>query len=258
RIAVAHHVPCENCSYCKDGHETTCEQLRSTNIDPGGFAEFIRVPAANVQNGLHPLPNSMSYETGTFVEPLGCVIRGQRSANIRKDDTLLIIGCGITGILHLKLALTKEVRRVYMTDVDDFRLQLAKKFGASVTINAKDGPSQAILATRVIVCTGSQDALTRGLSCLDRGGVMLYFAGPKSGVSMPIAMPTLKDEITFTTSYGASPKNMHEAIKMLTDKLITVEDMVTHKLPLGKAQEGFNLTVKPEKSLKIIICPSEK
>ncbi len=98
RVFVSHHVPCNQCRYCKRGHHTACHTLHTTNYYPGGFAQYIRVPKINVDVGIYKLPDDMSFEEGTFIEPLACVSRGQRLAGLQKDDTLLIIGSGISGI----------------------------------------------------------------------------------------------------------------------------------------------------------------
>jgi len=92
RVFVSHHVPCNTCIHCQKGHHTACETLHNTNYFPGGFAQYIKVPKINVQLGIYKLPNDMTYEEGTFIEPLACVARGQRLANIQKEDTVLIIG----------------------------------------------------------------------------------------------------------------------------------------------------------------------
>ena len=104
RVFVSHHVPCFNCRHCQRGNHTACHTLHTTNYYPGGFSQYVLVPKINVQYGIYKLPETMSYEEGTFIEPLACASRGQRLSNIKADDTLLIIGSGISGILHAQLA----------------------------------------------------------------------------------------------------------------------------------------------------------
>ena len=138
RVFVSHHVPCNKCRYCLSGHHTACETLHTTNYYPGGFAQYIRVPQINVEHGVYKLPLSMSFEEGTFIEPLACAVRGQRLAGVRKDDTLLVIGSGISGLLHIQLAKVNGVSKVIATDINPYRLEMAKKLGAHHTINAKE------------------------------------------------------------------------------------------------------------------------
>jgi len=138
RVFVSHHVPCNTCHYCLNGHHTACETLHTTNYDPGGFAEYIRVPQLNVKYGVFLLPPKISFEEGTFIEPLACVIRGQRLAHLQPKQSVLILGSGISGLLHLLLARNSDAARVIMTDINDYRLNLAKQLGADVVINGKE------------------------------------------------------------------------------------------------------------------------
>ncbi len=137
RVFVSHHVPCNQCRYCQRGHHTACQTLHTTNYYPGGFAQYIRVPKINVDFGVYKLPDDMSFEEGTFIEPLACVSRGQRLANLKKDDSLLIIGSGISGILHAQLAKFKGVGNIVVADINPYRLKLAKKFGAITRLRRK-------------------------------------------------------------------------------------------------------------------------
>ena len=111
RVFVSHHVPCNQCRYCKRGYHTACHTLHTTNYYPGGFSQYIRVPKINIDFGIYKLPDDMSFEEGTFIEPLACVSRGQRLADLQKDDTLLIIGSGIAGILHIATCQVQRRRK---------------------------------------------------------------------------------------------------------------------------------------------------
>src|SRR3989442_4990571 len=138
RVFVSHHVPCGSCRYCRAGHETLCDTLRTTNFDPGGFAEYVRVPAINVKHGVFPLPREISDDEGTFVEPLACVIRGQRLAGLPPGSTLLVLGTGVAGLLHIKLAKAAGAAKVIATDVVEFRKSAARKAGADLVIDARE------------------------------------------------------------------------------------------------------------------------
>ena len=104
RVFVSHHVPCNKCRYCRAGNHTVCSTLQSTNFDPGGFSEYIRVPKINVDFGTFILPEKMSFDEGTFIEPLGCVVRGQRNAGFKAGQTVLIMGSGIFRIIAYSLS----------------------------------------------------------------------------------------------------------------------------------------------------------
>jgi len=264
RVFVSHHVPCNQCRYCQKDAHTACETLHTTNYYPGGFSQYIRVPKINVETGVYKLPANMSYEEGTFIEPLACAVRGQRLAGIQKGDTVLIIGSGMAGILHIQLAKLKGAQKIFAADINHDRLKLAEKFGADQVIDAKgDLPKQlkelndGRAADKVIVCTGAEKAALTALECVDRGGTILYFAVPDPATKIPIPITEFwRNEITIRTSYGAAPRDLEEALQILAQKQVNVSDMITHRLDIREIAEGFRLVAEAGKSLKVIIEPN--
>jgi len=264
RVFVSHHVSCNKCRYCLRGHQTACETLHTTNYYPGGFAQYIQIPKINVEQGVYRLPDSMSFEEGTFIEPLACVVRGQRLSAINEDDTVLIIGGGLAGILHAQLARAKGVQNVVVADINAFRLQQAEKFGANHTIDAKGNVAQQLktandgrLADQVIVCTGATSAALSALECVDKGGSILFFAVPDPSVRIPLPITDFwRNEIALRTSYGAAPQDLEESLELLFHNKLNVEDMITHRLPLHEAAEGFRLVASAGESLKVILEPN--
>ncbi len=265
RVFVSHHVPCNSCHYCMDDHHTVCDLLRTTNFDPGGFAEFIRVPKVNVERGVFILPDELTYEDGTFVEPLGCVLRGQRLAGMRKGKTVLVIGSGITGLLHIKLARALKAGRIIATDVVDYRLQAAKKFGADVAIDGGDDVPKRVkegndgrLADFVVTCTGAPKALEQAFQSVDRGGSILFFAPTDPGRTIPISFNELwREEVSMVGSYGASPDDIAASIELLRSGKVSVGDMITHRLGLGDTGKGFKMVAEAKESIKVIIEPQK-
>jgi L-iditol 2-dehydrogenase len=264
RVFVSHHVPCNKCRYCQKGHQTACETLHTTNYFPGGFAQYVRVPRINVEQGTYKLPQEMSFEKGTFIEPLACVARGQRLAAVEKSDTLLIIGSGLSGLLHVKLAKQKNVSKIIAADVSPSRLEMAKRFGAESAINAKENVAENLkevnegrLADKVIVCTGATQAALASLGCVDKGGTILFFAVPDPEVKLPFPITQFwRNEVTIKTSYGAAPNDLNESFALLAQKKLCVDDMITHRLNIRDAAEGFRLTAEADKSLKVILEPN--
>jgi L-iditol 2-dehydrogenase len=264
RVFVSHHVPCNKCRYCLKGHHTACETLHTTNYYPGGFAQFIRVPRINVEHGVYKLPVGMSFEEGTFIEPLACVLRGQRLADVRKEDSLLIIGSGVSGILHAQLAKFKGLERVVVADINPYRLEMADKFGADCVIDAKEdllGKLKEVndgrLADQVVVCTGATQAAFTALECVDKGGTILFFAVPEPSVKVPVPINQFwRNEITIKTSYGAAPNDLAESLAVLAQKKLNIKGMITHRLSLQEAAEGFRLMAAAGESLKVIIEPN--
>ena len=262
RVFVSHHVPCGQCRYCLAGHETVCDTLRTTNFDPGGFAEFVRVPAINVKHGVFPLPDSIPDDVGVFVEPLACVVRGQRLAGFRPGSTVLVIGSGVAGLLHIKLAKASGAARVIATDLVESRKAAARKAGAEVVDGRDDVPARVkelndgALADVVITCTGAPQAIVQGLASVDRGGTVLFFAPTDANVKIEIPFNTLwREEVTMVSSYGGSPRDIREAIDLLAARRVVVANMISHVLPLAKAAEGFRLVAAAKDSLKVILHP---
>jgi len=264
RVFVSHHVPCNQCRYCQRGSHTACHTLHTTNYYPGGFSQYIRVPKINIDFGIYKLLEDMSFEEGTFIEPLACVSRGQRLSGLKKDDTVLIIGGGISGILHTQLAKFKGLENIVVADINPYRLELAKKFGATQTLNAKENLPQKLkeinngrLADQVIVCTGATSAALTALVCVENGGTILFFAVPDPTVKLPVPINQFwRNEITMRTSYGAAPNDLEESMRVLATKQRNIKDMITHRLSLREAQEGFRLMAEAGQSLKVILEPN--
>ncbi len=264
RVSAAHHVPCNTCHYCLSGHHTVCDTLRQTNFDPGGLAEYVRLPAINVDRGVFLLPDKVSYEEATFIEPLACILRGQRQARMQAGNTVLVMGSGIAGLLQVMLARTSGASRVIATDINDYRLEAALRFGAEVVIRAEDDlparlrrVNQGRLADLVIVCTGATSAVTQALTVVERGGTILLFAPTGPGVTIPLSVNELfwRNDITLTTSYAGSPADYQTALELIRAGTIPVLSMITHRLGLAETGLGFQLVAEARDSIKIIIEP---
>ena len=265
RVFVSHHIPCNTCHYCLRGYHTACETLHTTNYDPGGFAEYIRIPRLNVDRGVFVLPDEMTYDQGVFIEPLGCVIRGQRRANLRPGQSVLILGSGISGLLHLLLAQTLGAGKIVMTDVTEFRLKMALDFGADATINAREYSPETLrdfndgrLSDLVIVCTGAPSAFDQALKSVDRGGTVLCFATTEPHVQLSVPINEFwRNEIKLMPSYGNAPLDAIEAIELLRAGRVSVEKMITHRLSLKETGRGFSLVGESGDSMKVIIEPQK-
>ncbi|MCL0089543.1 zinc-dependent dehydrogenase [Dehalococcoidia bacterium] len=263
RVFVSHHVPCNTCRYCLSGNHTVCDTLHSTNFDPGGFAEYVRVPQINVDRGTFLLPDGITFAEGVFVEPLACVVRGQQKARLKAGQSVLVIGSGISGILHIQLARTTTVGRVIATDISDYRLEAVERFGADVTIHAEEDlparlrqTNDGYLADLVIVCTGAAQAISQAMQCVERGGTILFFAPPVPGITFPLQLYDFwHDGTTLTNTYAGSPDDIATAIELIRDRSINVRDMITHRLGLAETGLGFQLVARAQNSLKVIIEP---
>jgi L-iditol 2-dehydrogenase len=263
RVFVSHHIPCNTCHYCLNGQHTVCETLHTTNYDPGGFAEYLRVPRLNVDRGVFRLPDEVSYEDGAFVEPLACVVRGQRVARLQPGQTVLVLGSGISGLLHIALARALGAGRIVATDVSEYRLNAAQRLGADVVIGAQeDVPARLRQANEgrpadlVIVCTGAFPAFLQALQSVDHGGTVLFFAPTEPGVDLPVPVNDFwRNGITLMPSYGNSPLDAIVAIELIRARRVPVGEMITHRLSLAETGLGFQLVAEAGESIKVIIEP---
>jgi L-iditol 2-dehydrogenase len=266
RIAASHHVPCNTCYYCLAGHQTSCDTLRATNFDPGGFAEFLRLPAINVDRGVYRLPEGISYEEATFHEPLGCVIRAQRIAHLKPSQSVMVFGSGIAGLLNIHLARVSGAGRILAVDPVPYRLKEAKKFGADEAIKPSEDAgacfrqmNEGRLADLVMVCTGAQEAILQAFEAVERGGTVVLFAPTEQDTRVHFSVNELffRNDVTITTSYGAAPYDSWLALQLIQSSTIKVKEMISHRLSLEEAALGFQITAKAQDSLKVIIEPQK-
>ncbi len=263
RVFVSHHVPCNTCRFCLNNQHTLCHTLHSTNFYPGGFAEYLRVPEINVDRGVFVLPKEMSYDEGVFIEPLACVVRGLKTAEMKPGQIVLVLGSGISGLLQIKLAKAWKAGKILATDVEEYRLKAAKKFGADAVIHAKDDAPEQVkkhndgkLADLVILCTGVPSAVKQALKSVDSGGTILFFAPIEPGLEIPFPLFDLwNKQIKMVSTYAGSPEDINSAIDLIKSKKVNVVDMISHKLPLSDATKGFLLVAKAQESMKVILEP---
>ncbi len=251
RVFVSHHVPCNECRYCLAGNHTACETLHKGNYDPGGFSEFVRVPEINVVNGTYVLPENVSYEEGTMIEPLACVVRAQRIIGVAQGQTVLVMGSGVSGLLNIQVAKLKKAR-VIATDINEYRLKKAEEFGADEVYNANE--ELDVKADRIIMCTGAMPAFEAAFRYIDRKGVIMLFAIPNKNISIPVE-DFWRNELSVVSSYGAAPVDLEEALRLIKDGMINVRDMITDRVGLEDSQRGFKIAGEARDSLKVIVVP---
>lgn len=265
RVAATHHVPCNTCHYCLNGHHTVCETLlRGTHFYPGGFAEYIRVPAINVDRGVFHIPEGVSYEDASFMEPLACVLRGQNNARLRPGQSVLVLGSGISGLLHIALARALGAGLVVAGDTIPYRLEKAREMGAHRTLEVNDLLVEALrelndgrLADLVIICFDGFIPLA--MKAVERGGTVLFFAGASEGATIPAAINDLfwRTEITLTSTYAGGPGDCSTALQLIKAGTVRVQNLITHRLGLGDGGEGFKAVSSPveHRCVKVIVEP---
>jgi L-iditol 2-dehydrogenase len=262
RVFVSHHVPCYNCRHCIQGNYTACELLHTGNYYPGGFSEFIRVPRENVRYGTFVLPGGLTFEDGAMIEPLACAIAGQNQLGLKEGQTVLVIGAGVSGILHIQLSKMKGAK-VIALDIDEYRMKKAIEFGADHVINAAGyctedlkGLNDDRTADAVIVCSAAKQAADTALSSIDRKGRILFFAVPTDHIIIP-SSKSWRDEITLIFSYGAAPADLRKAIELIDSGAVRVREMITQRVRLSSIMEGFKLVTEAKESLKVVVVPDK-
>jgi L-iditol 2-dehydrogenase len=261
RVFIAPKVPCMQCYYCQNGHYPQCSEVKERL--PGGFAEYILVPEILIKNGTYLLPDNITYDQSTFIEPLACVVRAQRLAGVKKGQTVLVIGCGMSGLMNIKLARTKGCR-IIAADINQTKLEFARQMGADEVIDAADNIAEKLIektgrkADVVFLCAAADSAVEQTWPCVDKGGVIVLFAvpAPDKKVVVPVNDFWMK-EITILTSYYCGPPDIMEAMKLIELHHVTVDDLITHRLPLNEIAKGFQLVTDGRESVKVIITPCE-
>ena len=266
RMVVTHHVPCNASHWSMNNRHTACDTLHQTNFDPGGFSEYLRIPQINVDRGVFPIPDHVPYEEASITEPLACVYRGQKRANLQPGQNVLVLGSGLAGLLHINLARALGAGRIIATDMVDYRLEAARRLGADTAFPAtEDVPARlreandGRLADLVIVCTGALPALNQALKSVERGGTVLFFAPTEPGVSLPVPINDVffRNDVTLTTTYAGAPADLATALDMIGSGRVQVGQMISHRLGLAEAALGFQLTAEAGDSLKVIIQPQK-
>jgi L-iditol 2-dehydrogenase len=259
RLVVAHHVPCFECHYCRRGSPSMCRYFKRGNLDPGGFAELVRVPAPNVEHAAFRLPAEMTDETASFTEPLACCLRAVKRSRAGAGDTALVVGLGSIGCLLTQLLAADGVR-VFAADLLAGRRALGRGMGARVldTDAVLDAALREATAGRgadlVIVTAGGADALPAAAARVRDGGTLHYFAGG-GGDSLPLPLGTLYHrELTITATYSSSPTELEEAFALLASGRIGVDGLISHRLPLGRLGEGVDLMRRHE-AVKVYVIP---
>ena len=265
RVAATHHVPCNTCHYCLAGHHTICKTLlKGTHFYPGGFAEYVRIPAINVDRGVFHIPAEVSYEAASFMEPLACVFRGQKNARLKPGQCVLVLGSGISGLLHIGLARALGAGLVVAADTIPFRLEKAKQMGAHLALQADDRMEKAIrdvnegrMADLVIICFDGFIPLA--LKSVERGGTVLFFGGASEGATIPATINELfwRTEITLTSTYAGAPQDCDTALKLIKAGAVPVEDTITHRLSMEEGPLGFQFVSSPmeHECIKVIVEP---
>jgi L-iditol 2-dehydrogenase len=261
RLVVAHHVPCFQCHYCRRGSPSMCRAFKQVNLDPGGFAQFLRVPAPNVAHAAFRIPVGLSDEAASFTEPLACCLRAVKRGGLLAGDTGLVVGLGSIGCLLVQLLRLRGVT-VFATDLRPDRRVLGRRAGALVLDRDHElegelrGVTDGRGADLVIVTAGGAAVLPWAAGRIRDGGAIHYFAGG-AGESLPLPLDALYHrELSVSATYSSSPADLAEAFELLSGGAVSVEGLITHRLPLAKLGEGIELMRRHE-AVKVYVTPED-
>jgi L-iditol 2-dehydrogenase len=262
RVFVHHHVACLTCHYCLHGDYTLCRKFHETNIKPGGFAEYFRVPASNVQIDTLKMPDGLSFEDATFIEPVGCCLRAIKKCGVQMGDSVAVIGAGATGLLHSALSKLFGAGITIVSDLIDFRLKAAGKFGADITVNPKNQDLREVVMKETdgrgvdlaVVTAPSLEAYKAGISVCRKGGKLCVFAPTSPEAFLQLSPNDLFfSEIQIIPSYSTSHLETRTALQLLSLGKIAVKELVTHRFRLAQAAEAFHTALASKESLRVLI-----
>lgn len=262
RVFVHHHAPCFGCRACARGEFVQCATWKRTQLDPGGMAEFFRVPALNLAGDTLELPDEVSDEDGALVEPLACVVKSLARAGGVADASLLVIGLGVMGQLHVALARHLGARRILAADLIATRCAKATQLGADAAIDASPGelPAQVSELTDgegcevVIVGPATVEALQQGLACAARGGTVVQFMGTEPGATLPLStFDFYFRELRLVPSYSCGPVETRQALQLIAAGAVRAADVVTHRFPLAEAATAYRTAALDRSAIKTVV-----
>ncbi len=263
RIFPHHHTPCYNCHFCRQGSETMCTEYRSSNLDPGGFSEYFRVPSWNIrQGGVLKLAEDVSFEEASFIEPIGCCIRGLSRCRVSEGDSVLVVGAGPMGLTHLQLL--KDIgAKVLVSDINKMRLAFAEDQGAYGIYAAGDvdvpssvrGDTGGRGVDVAMVASGSPKAIVQALKAVRKGGTVCLFGVPIVGSVLDYDFSDIfNSEVSIISSYGATEAETKAALKMIEERKVNPASLITHRFRLEEFEDAVETAMRGD-GMKIIIAP---
>jgi L-iditol 2-dehydrogenase len=262
RVFVHHHAPCMDCKFCNRGDYVQCEGWQKSRIVPGGVSEIILIPEGNLKNDTIRLPDNISFEDATLIEPLACVVKSFNRSGIKKGDTVLVIGLGVMGIMHVLLAPEFESGKIIGADMIEFRLNKAREFGASAVVDVnRESLKDATLsltngkgADIVIVGPNSVEAMNIGLQCVSPGGTVVFFTPANPDDRLTIDPNYLYfNDINIVTSYSCGPDDTRKSLEFIEKGVITAEKLVTHRFNIDETELAYGTVAQAGDSMKVLI-----
>ena len=264
KVFVHHHVSCYACHYCWHGDFTMCNMYQISNIEPCGLSEQFLVPAWNIgRGGLVKLPENMTFDEACLIEPLSCCIRSLAKCKPQNGDDIAIIGAGATGLMHVILANLAGARNIVVLDINQFRLDFAKKHLGVFAYNPDTDKNvirkiQDITESRgvdsTIVATGSPRAFPQAIAVTRKGGRVVLFGVPNEGTNVLCNMGEIYSrELSIIPSYAASELEINQAIRLISSKKIEISSLITHRFDIANASDALRCAHDAKDAIKVIV-----
>ena len=264
RVFVHHHVPCYSCHYCRHGDYTMCTMFHSSNLDPCGLSEEILVPGWNVsRGGVIKLPSNVTFEKAALIEPLACCIRALDKSRIQKGDDIAIFGAGPAGIMLALLAQSMGCGKIFLIDINQFRLDLAEKhfqvecFNINIRPDTEESIREATGGRGVdisVVATSNPQAMVKAFNLTRRAGKIILFGVPRKGTQLVLdASLVYSNEWSFVPSYAASEIETNQSCRLLNNNRIEMDWIITHRFGLNQAEEAIRCAHEAKDSMKVVV-----
>jgi len=270
RVSTHHHIPCRKCFYCRKKLFSQCESYRRTGttagFEPagGGFAEYVRLMDWIVEEGTVPIPDDVSFEEASFLEPLNTCLKALETAELEQGEVVVIYGQGPVGLLMMQAVVCEGARAVGL-DLIEGRLAVSRELGAEVALNPEQEDVVSAVADLTegrgadlaIVAAASPEAIKAAQGIVRRGGRVLLFAQTVPGEMVPVDTSCIcMEEKRLIGSYSASVELQNKAANLIYTRKVNVERLISHRLALELLPEGIHLASHPsEHSLKVVIQP---
>jgi L-iditol 2-dehydrogenase len=262
RVFIHHHAPCLACRFCRRGRYVLCETWRRTRLDPGGMAEFARVPETNLSRDTLKLPDALPLEAGCLIEPVATVLKAYARGRFSDGMSIVVIGLGIMGQIAVALARLLGAAKIFAADRVPERLAYALRFGADEVLDVSRERLSAAVANRtagegvdfVFVGPGSITAMEEGIACAGRGATVLLFTMSEPGSRLSIEPESLYfKEIDLIPSYSCGPEDTREALRLIFGGKIPWKEFITHRFPVREAAAALQKVKEGRDALKVIV-----
>ncbi len=263
RVFIHHHAPCHDCRHCLRGFYSMCQTWRSSQLDPGGIAQYVRIAKVNLEHDTLILPDDIDNDQGALIEPIACVVKAFRRARFQSGDRVAVMGLGFIGQVMVALAKHRGAEVILASDFVPFRRERALELGADAVCNPKDGVdfptfvkerTEGLGADLVLVGPSAPAAVQEGIRAAAPGGRVLMFMAPQPGVMMEVEPNDLFfREIDLISSYSCGPDDTRETLALLREGAFPTDKLVTHRLPMSETLEACRITAAAGDSLKVLV-----